>query len=188
MLGHGRLVLGQCGGGFLQALRGGLEFGDAGGAQHPELLAQCGVFLHRRRVELAVLILHLRRELLGQLLGLMQLFLGQVVELVQSVGRDADLLGGIGERAGQALEIALPFVERLILTRGVVAEERDGAEQRGEGHAAGDGQDHRGGKRLGAAEGDQHSHAEEGGVADQKRPFGQARGVGGEDAHGDARA
>ena len=120
---------------------------------------------------------------MGKLLGLFQVFLGELGDGMETLGGDADLLGGGGYGAGEFFEGALAVVERDVLFACVVGEEGDGGEYGAEGHAGDAGDQRSSAPGIEAAGGDQGGGAQEGGVADKKGPFREAGCVGRQHAH-----
>ena len=178
MLLGGRLGLAPLGRGPHDLVRGGLEPLAFRGAERGQLLLQFLAILlggvGHARVEFRDLLL----ELVGQRLGVFQIFLRDFGELLIAGGGDADLLGRSGGRRGEGFERALAIVEGLILLAGVIQQEGNGAQQAGAGHQRHQGQQRRRAQGLGRAVRDEPGGAEKGGVPEQKRPL-RKRGRGG---------
>ncbi|MCX6943503.1 MAG: hypothetical protein NT173_01840 [Opitutales bacterium] len=192
-LGGGEGLLGaalqpaQFGGGLLD-LGGGLgELGALGRAEGGELALQFVALLVPRAGELGRELGHLVLQHLGHLLGLGEILLRQLGDLMQAGGGDADLLGGGGQGEGERLQPALPVVQGLVLHPLVAQHEGDDADDRPGDHAGGDGVDGGGRQGAGAAVGDQPGREQQDRVSQKKNPLGQFGGRGGRH-HGAPRA
>ena len=161
----GGLELGEAGGGLGELVRGGGEW-----------VLRAGVgFGGRRRGGRA------GGEGGGELLGFLKIFLSEAGDFIEAGGRDADLLGGGGERAGEGFEGALAVVEGFVLDAFVAGDERDEGDEGAGEDEGGDEKYGLAGKWAGGAGGEEAGGTEERGIGDEEDPereFSGGRGVG----------
>jgi len=115
-------------------------------------------------------------ELSGELLGFLEIFLGEVGDVVEPGGCDADLLSRSRERASEGLEGALAVIERFIFITLVAGHKRDQGDERAAEHQRGDGKDSLGRERLGRVVRDVDGGGSEDCVDEEENPERQVFG------------
>ena len=116
-------------------------------------------------------------KLSGELLGLLEIFLREGGDLVETGSSDTDLFGRGGENMGEGFEGTLTVVEGFVFLGFVADDERHKSSEGAEQDEDGDDKNCLRGKRLRRVVGEKSGGGEQHGVGEKENPEGKFRGV-----------